>query len=62
MLAMKKPPEGGGVVRLESGITPASASGPACSPFAADGGACVPGHQVPGRRLAPCDVVPGEET
>jgi hypothetical protein len=50
----------GGVVRLGSGIAPASAPGPACSTFAADGGACAPGHQAPGRRLAP--VVPGEET
>jgi hypothetical protein len=59
---MNKPPDGGGVIRLGSDIAPASAPGPACSALPADGGACVPGHQVPGRRLAPCDVVPGEET
>jgi hypothetical protein len=33
---MKKPPDGGDVIRLGSGIAPASAPGPACSPFAAD--------------------------
>ena len=37
--AIKKPPDGGGVIRLVSGIAPASAPGPACSTFPADGGA-----------------------
>ena len=37
----------GGVVRLGSGIAPASAPGPAGSTFPADGGACGPGQQAP---------------
>jgi hypothetical protein len=39
--AMKKPPDGGGVVRLGSDIAPASAPGPARSALATDGGASV---------------------
>jgi len=46
---MKKPPDGGGLVRLGSGITPASAPGPACSPFAADGGGLVAQQALPWR-------------
>ncbi len=41
----------GGVVRLGSGIAPASAPGPACSPFAADGGVCAPGDWAPSWRI-----------